>query len=76
MVNSSLSDGAIPLSFKEIVACPLLKKLSLDPTILNKAKLVLLVTFNTIDHAILLDHLRKLEVGGTVFSWFTSFPQG
>lgn len=57
VVNSSLSDRAIPSPFKEIVVCPL----SLNPTILNKAKLVLLVTFNTIDHGILLDQLR---IGG------------
>lgn len=75
-VNSSLSEGVIPLSLKETVICFLLKKISLDPTILDKAKLVLLVTFITVDYGILLDQLRGLEVGGTVFSWFTSFPQG
>lgn len=35
MVNSSFLKGVFPVSFKEALMCPLLKKPLLDPTMLN-----------------------------------------
>ena len=32
------------------------------------------VAFDTIDHGILLEHLRGFRIGGTVLEWFWSYP--